>query len=93
MRLCHYFVSNALIISQICVALDNHRKTFFDVLCIKLGNVLTHYVASLNTFEQLGVLLGGPCVRLELLSQNDYDSFIECSTLHLSKIWQFRDAS
>ena len=76
-----------------CAALDNHRISFYAMFCTKLGKVLTDYVSSLNTFEQLGVLLGGPCVGLESLSQNDYDSFLECSILYLSKMWQLNDNS
>ena len=75
-----------------CAALYIHWISLYAILCTKPGSLLTNYVLSLNAFEQLGVLVGGPCVRLESLSQNDYDSFLECSILiYLSKIWQFKD--
>ena len=76
-----------------CAAFENHRISFNITISTKFGNVLQDYVSSLNTFEHLGVLLGGPCIRLESLSQNDFDSFLESSILYLSKMWQYKEAS
>ena len=74
-----------------CLALENYRLSFFASLSIKLGQAVSTNVSSLNTYEKLGVLLGGPCTRLESLSQKDHDTFVELSIVHISKLWQLKD--
>ena len=74
-----------------CSALENHRLTFSLLLSIQLGHAVSDYVSSLNSYDQLGVLLGGPSIRLESLSKKEYDTFLELSIVYISKMWQFKD--
>ena len=74
-----------------CSVLENHRISFSLLLNTELGHEVSDYVSSLNSYEQLGVLLGGPCTRLEALSKKEYDTFLELSIVFLSKLWQLKD--
>ena len=74
-----------------CSALENQRLSFSLLLNVQLGHDVSDYVSSLNSYEQLGVLLGGPCTRLESLSTKEYDTFLELSVVYISKLWQLKD--
>ena len=74
-----------------CLALESYRLSFIVSLNVKFGQAVSDHVSSLNSDEQLGVLLGGPCTRLESLSQKEYDAFVELSVVYISKLWQLKD--